>query len=251
MFERYATPCRTDGIGKVNILFTAEHSKEAQEVLGIADVTEHFPTEGFLTLTAKQQQEEYLNRLHAVLIRCANQFGWDRTPLDATRDRIIAEDFASGFFWKKPIASPDRKLKVQAFIQAGVKTFIELVFFDSKLAEQRRVKFSSISLGSGPAEFVLGRIEWIDNQTVKVLQENNRDFWTCSVEGHLEFHFPRAENGNPQGIFDLGYMYYIGRYVLPDQKRALELIQLSAAAGYKHAQRFVARKVPLKKPLPK
>ena len=89
---------------------------------------------------------------------------------------------------------------------------------------------------------MLGRIEWLDNQTVRVVQKNGRDFWTCSVDGSLEFHYPRAEKGDPHAIFDLGRMYWEGLYVLPDQKRALELIHLSAATGYKHAQRFIDAK---------
>ena len=245
MFERYATPCRTDGAGKVNLLFTAGNSEEAYEDgLGIAYVVEQFPSESFLALPARQQQEEYLDRMHAALVRCANQLGWDRKPLDAARARMIAEHFASGFFWKKPIASPDRTWKVQAYIQAGVETWIELVFFNNQLVEQRRVRFSRIPTSAGPAEFVLGRIEWLDKQTVRVVQKNGRDFWTCTVDGSLAFHYPRAEQGDPHGIFDLGRMYWEGLYVLPDHKRALALIHASAAAGYKHAQRFLAAQAP-------
>jgi hypothetical protein len=241
MFERYATPCRSGGVAKIIVTLTTGPSGEIRllDEEGIAGIAEHFAPQNFLALPEREQQEEFLCRIHAALIRCTNQPGWDRAPLDAARDRIMAENFATGFFWKKPVASPDRRWKAQAFIQAGVHTFIDLVFFNRELAEQRRVRFSAIPTSAGAAEFVLGRMNWLDNQTVRILHQNNRDYWTCGVDGSLAFHFPNAEDGNPQGLFQLGRLYDEGLYVLPDRERGLELIQQAAAAGYRHARRFM------------
>jgi len=240
MYEHYAVPMRSDGVVKVNVFLTAnELDRTPSEVLGIADVYERFDSAYFASLAPKEQQQYYLDRLHAPMLRCADHFGWSSEALAQVYDRIIAENFEFRFWWRKPLASPDRKGKVQALIEACYPARLSMVFFDSEMREQRRTLLSSGALGRGTVEFVLGDIRWQDSNTVKVQHENGRDYWLCGTDGSVSFHFPRAELGDPHGEFELGNMYYEGRYVLQDQTQGLRLIEAAAAKGFKHAINFL------------
>ncbi len=246
MYEHFACPMRTDGVAKVNVFLTAaEPNREPSEVLSIANVYGGFDAAHFQSLAPKGRQAYYLERLHQALLRCAEQFGWDAGPLSEAYRRILKADFEFAFFWKKPLASPDRRWKVQAFAQVSpLPAHLYLVFFDRKLQEQRRTLLSVGTDGPGPVEFALGNIRWQDSDTLRVENKNGRDYWLCTTDGGSEFHYPRAEAGDPHGEYDLGRMYYDGQWVLQDKDRGLDLIKTAAAKGYRHAQRFLARESP-------
>ncbi len=242
MYEHYATPLPSGGVAKVNVAFTTtELNDELYEVLGIAEVYERFDAAHFLSLSPKKRQLYFLDRLHAALLRCAKQFGWDPSRLDATYQRILAEEFAFRFFWKKPLSSPNRQMKVQALIE--VKSFpahLYLIFFDRDMHEMGRTLLSVGTDGPGAVEFALGEIRWLDANTVRVQHQNGRDYWLCTTQGELEFHYRRAENGDRHGQYDLGRMYYDGQWVLKDQEMGLQWIQAAADQGYRHAIQFLA-----------
>jgi TPR repeat protein len=240
MYEHYATPLRTDGIAKVNVCFTVDAaSAPPADVLGVADVWEAFDIEHFRELTASQQQSYYLDRLHAALIRCTEQYQWESAKLKQAYDRIVRESFRFQFLWQKPLASPDRRTKVQVFVDVQRCVKLYLIFFDRDLRELHRTLFSVTLPASGIPERRLGRIVWDDNRTARVFDKNNRDYWLISDVGDVSFHYPRAEDGDAHGEFDLGIMYYEGRKVLQDRERGLKLIESAASKGYKHAVRFL------------
>jgi hypothetical protein len=240
MFEHYATPVKTTGIGKVNICFTqSSPNPPPEDVLGIAYVIEHFDAALYQSLAGRERPLYHLDRLHAAVARCAQHFGWEKQSVDAAYSRIKEADFYFAFAWKKPVASADRRLKVQVVAEVTDATRLFLIFTDRETRELRRVLLSK--LGFGPLESVLGRIGWQDRETVRVQLGNNRDYWLCTVDGSPEFHYPPAAAGNPQGVFALGRLYYEGTYVLQDPPRGLALIEEAAAKGDKHAQNYLRR----------
>lgn len=242
MYEHYATPAVTDGVAKINIHLNANHVSHApSEVLGIASVVEGFEAERFSGLGETEQRLYYLQRIHSGVTRCAAHFGWSPEPFVAAYERIVREEFQFSFYWKKPISSPDRQWKASALVQVSpLPGRLYLVFLDSRQREVRRVLLSAGVNGPGIVEFLLGKIRWEDQRTVRVEHQNGRDYWLCPVDGPWQFHYPRAERGDPHGSFELGRMYFEGRYVLRDQPRGLELIKFAADRGFKHAQNFLA-----------
>lgn len=243
MYEHHCTPLISNGVTKVNVVFTAEElNREPAEVLGIATVYERFDGPAFNSLEPKARPYYFLERLHGAMLRYARQFNWDTAALEATRSKMIAMDFHFSYYWKKAIADPKRRIKAQPLIDASsFPTHLHLVFFDLQMNELRRVLLSVGVDGPGAVKFAFGGIEWLDSNTVRVCHENGRDFWLCSTEGHLEFCYPRADSGDPHGQYELGRMYYVGQWVLPDRERGLKLIRASADQGFKHAINFIGQ----------
>jgi len=243
MYEHYLGPLGTGGeVGKINIILTGEQkSIPISECLGIADVWEEFDTANYPSLTVTDQQRYYLDRMHSALVRCARHFGWDPAPLSAARDRMLADHLQFAFLWKKPITSPDRQTKAQGSIEVGSATRLSLIFLDRQQNEIRRSLISLMPAHDFGVKFIFGSIAWIDNETVRVTQDNKRDYWDCTVSGQVDFHYPRAERGDASGEYALGRMYYEGTVVLQDCDRGLHLIQSAATKGNKHAIAFMAR----------
>lgn len=243
MYEHLATPLPSGGISKVNVDFTTTTADaDPSEVLGIATIQQHFDSSLFIELPTRARQQYFLTQLHGAMLRCANRFGWDPERLLEAYRQIVERDFKFTFFWKKPLTSPDRHLKIQAFIDASqFPTHIFLVFSDKEMHELRRILLSVGTDGPGAVEFALGDIRWVDNLTVRIQHQNGRDYWLCTTNGELSFFYPRADHGDPHGQYDLGIMYFEGQWVLQDQPRGIELIQAAATKGFKHAIKFLAR----------
>ncbi|MCI0376500.1 MAG: SEL1-like repeat protein [Gemmataceae bacterium] len=249
MYESYATPLLTNGIAKVNVFFTAASLNPEPVVFpscpedkpgeGIADVFEFFDAAHYRGLTVAERRLYYLDRIHAALVRCAGRFGWETRQLEEARARIVRNDFRFTFWWKKPLSSPDRRSRVQAFFDVTDCTRVYLVFFDRKMQERRRVLLCTLGVISGIGEHLLHRIQWLDARTVRVTQKNGRDYWLCTTDGEPEFHYPRGESGDPHGEYDLGRIYLTGALTPPDRERGLKLIACAAAKGYAHAIRFL------------
>ena len=139
MFEHYATPVKTKGIGKVNICFTQSAANlPPEDVLGIAYVFEHFDVAFYQSLASRERSLYYLDRLYAASSHCARHYGWDPQSIDAAYAQIKAIDFQFAFAWKKPIASPDRRLKVQVVAEVTDATRLFLIFTDRESRELAR-----------------------------------------------------------------------------------------------------------------
>lgn len=242
MYEHLATPLPSGGVSKVNIYFTATiASNDPSEVLGIATVHQHFDTVHFFPLPPRDRQGYFLEQFHTAMLRCADHFGWDRQRLVDVRRQIIERDFQFTFFWKKPLVNATRSVKVQPFIDASTyPTHLYLIFFDRNMHELRRTLLSVGSDGPGAVAFALDDIRWINDNTVRIQHQNERDYWLCTTDGDLQFYYPRADQGDPHGQYDLGRMYFDGQWVLQDRARGLELIQAAAKQNFKHAVRFLA-----------
>jgi hypothetical protein len=242
MYEHLATPLPSGGVSKVNIYFTATTaSDDPSEVLGIATVHQHFDPAHFFPRAPRDRQRYFLEQFHCAMLSCADHFGWDRQRLVDVHRQIIERDFRFTFFWKKPLASLDRRVKAQPFIDVSTyPTHLSLIFFDRKMHELRRTLLSVGTDGPGAVEFALGDIRWIDANTIRIQHQNERDYWLCTTDGDLQFCYPRADHGDPHGQYDLGRMYFDGQWVLQDRIRGLQLIEAAAQQGFKHAIRFLA-----------
>lgn len=122
-------------------------------------------------------------------------------------------------------------------------TRLSVVFFDSSGTEVNRVPLTELASSGvlGVLDYILGDFVWADDETVRVLHANRRDYWNISSRGDAAFVFSPAESGNPQGLYQLATWYAEGRYVRENRQHAIELMRQSAVLGHKHAQNFLKR----------
>jgi hypothetical protein len=243
LLESLFTPAHPKGIIKANIYLTkSKQPKEITDIFAITDIYAHFDIDHFIALSANQQRLYFLNTIHAALSRGATVYGWDRDRLDACCAQIIAKKFKLQKLWRKPKASPNRKLRAHILLDISSTTKLWIVFSDPSGNQISRTMFSIMPSSAGPIEFILGDIKWIDNQTVRVRHSNHRDYWLLGVDGDIKFIYPRTESGDAQAEYQLGRMYLEGRYVLQARERAMNLIKSAAGKDYKHAIRFLKHK---------
>lgn len=244
MYEQYATPVLSNGISKVNVYFLPERPPETapyDDGLGIAYVRHHFDRSQSASLSGTERKVYYLDRLHEAILRCARQFGWSEKHFSDARERMLADDLRFAFFWKKPLSSPDRSMKVQGFVEAGPRTRVWLVFMDRSGIETQRCLLTVRGTGSSDMGHLFGEMRWTDAHTVQVTMKNGRDYWRCTADGLVEFHYPRAEGGDASGLYALGRMYMEGEIVLQDVERGMRLLREAAQKGDMHAQRYLER----------
>src|SRR5262245_16162749 len=114
MYEYHATPLRTDGCAKLNVCFKQNGSTAAvSEVLDIATVGWPFDLKAFSLLPANAQPKYVLDQAHAALLAAGRHLGWSLDRAVEAYDLIRKKALRFQFVWRKPKASPDRKIRVQ------------------------------------------------------------------------------------------------------------------------------------------
>jgi TPR repeat protein len=104
------------------------------------------------------------------------------------------------------------------------------------------VPIVSVTIALGLFETLCKKFLWVDNNTVRIVQKNMRDYWDVDiVQETSTFHYPRAENGDPHGQYDFAKMYIDGWLVEQDMEKAIMWLEKSAAQGFKRAIRLLER----------
>ena len=246
MYEYYATPLQTDGCAKLNVCFRQKPSPTAPSlVLGVATIEWPFRLNPFTNAPPNAQTRYVLDRAHAALLAAGTHFGWSLQRAHEAYSSILEKALRFQFVWRKPKASFDRKLRVQVEVDFADTVKLYVAFLDRKGQELLRKLFSVVGPGPGlgTVAAVIGHIEWLDNTSVKITHLNGRDYWICRTDGTLEFFYPRAQNGDAHGIFELGRMYSEGRYVLRDLAQGRQLVEAAANKGDKHAAKYLRKLV--------
>lgn len=243
MYEFYATPIQSNGIAKLNIELRATGSStDPVTRLDIANIATQFDLLNFSKLESEERKKFVLERIHETTLRAAKYYNWPTTTLQLAYHRILREKFQFIFCHGKPKSSPNRRLKVKASCDFNNEVRVFLIFQNKAGDEINRVLISIVGPGMGIIDFILGNIRWLDNETVQVTHKNDRDYWFCSVNGDLQFYYPRVDNGDAHAEYDLADMYLHGKYVLANRELGMKLLQSSAEKGYKHAIKLLGQK---------
>lgn len=249
MYEYLALPLATKGLSKVLMQFTSSSPNPPPQVVpsspedrdgeGFVYVYHFFDRQRFEGLGADAQNFFLLEHIHAALLRCADVFGWPKESFESARQRMIEQGFRMTVPYKKPVTSPDRRMKAQGVIEVSDRAEYFLAFYDRQMHEVRRVLISRGMPDTPCGANVFHRIEWIDPATVQITLRSGQDYWHCNPEGAVDFHFARAAAGDPHAEYQLGKMYLTGSTVLQDEERGLKLLRSAAAKGYAHAKRYL------------
>ncbi|WP_456787115.1 tetratricopeptide repeat protein [Cellulomonas sp. P5_C5] len=162
----------------------------------------------------------------------------DVEPLDDVLRVMEQEDYrVEGF--ARPVGRGARRARTHWRIEDRARIFIEVLDRGGAVIKERLV--SDLPPSVRAVEGVLGRIS-LTGRVVQLHHENARDYWSYDIDAdELDFHFIRAEAGQPHGQYDLAMMYLEGRPVLRDPEAARQWLQLAAEGGHAPAARTLAR----------
>lgn len=205
-----------------------------------------FELNRFCKLETLERNETILKTITEVLESHAEEIGFATNS--ATEAAQVVRDH--GYRWRGFIGlgkcySPDRSRHAKLWLDFGDEATLTLKIIEGNHTVQSIVVFEREITHNYWFDSICetyNRIEWRNNNELKIFQKNERDYWSFDVdESRLEFHFPRAERGDAQGAFDLGKLYLTGTIVPRDISLAMHWIKISASKGYKHAIRFLAK----------
>lgn len=235
-------PVPSPGIAMINVTFIPSGVPSIQELIDIADLRWPFAVDKFQELSVHEQQVMFIQKLRDALMFAADRYGLDKGRLDASCEKVQSDGFKAQWWWPaKPKFDPTRRTSARVFVEVAHWTRIWVAFFDRAGVKLNRALVASLGHGDtgGALESVLGDLRWEDADTLRLVCNNKRDYWRISLSGAVQFVFPMAQPNNPQGLYQLGRMFWEGRLVATDRVKAIELMRQSAALGYKHAERFV------------
>lgn len=117
-----------------------------------------------------------------------------------------------------------------------------LVVLDKNNATETKTPIASYPASVANIDEI-GAVKWTSEEQLTIARKKTKDFWIWSANEHqkINFKFYRAEIEEPKGLFDLGQMYLNGFIVTKDLSTASHYFKLSAAAGYKHAEKILAK----------
>ncbi|EDP9826660.1 SEL1-like repeat protein [Salmonella enterica subsp. enterica] len=89
----------------------------------------------------------------------------------------------------------------------------------------------------------MGDLKW-NGDIILLLHSNKKDYWFLELNKKtIDFHFERAEKGDPHGQYDLGIMYLYGNnFLAKDEKKAFYWLNKSAENGYVRALKYISSK---------
>jgi TPR repeat protein len=197
-------------------------------------------------LTDKSSEEEiksaYVNEMTEALIFLGEHYGWDIQRILALKAEIVRRNYKFYGAFGAYKSSPDRRNTAQVAWTTDDYINIGVNVKNKKNNNEIWVPIISVAIALGLFETLCKKFFWVDNNTVRIVQKNMRDYWDVDiVQGISTFHYPRAENGDAHGQYDFAKMYIDGWLVEQDMGKAVMWLEKSAAQGFKRAIRLLER----------
>lgn len=159
----------------------------------------------------------------------------EKNMFEKTMIKIEELNFSfSTYLYKKPIKN--KRYTANIFFTCTDAFNIYLEYKNDIITNQ--IHIGKLPLGNNNIiNFYYKSLSWYSDNTIKILQSNSRDYWEYNiVDNQLFFHYPRAENGDAHGQYDLAMIYLEGRFgVLENKETALKWLKKSAYQGFKRA----------------
>lgn len=144
------------------------------DLLGVCTTQVQFDVDSFFFMDENQKKITTLNLLKQGIEKIVPEKGWDPAPFNKAFEKVIKAEMNNEWFWRKPISSPERKLKASLYIVHEV-TIVKgyLIVFDNKNQEVLR----SEVFRDRPNEWAyvpyLGKIQWLSSKEVALFNKEN------------------------------------------------------------------------------
>ena len=239
-----ATKCKipTGGVAKIILQPT---SVEAEQTLANVCTYSH-PFKHLNELPANASEsairQSLIEDIHEALLSLAVLKGWDTDPIHKLHAEIIKREYQFSGTAGRPQKNPSNTLSATAAWRTDRYINIGVLVQGAKDTPERFFTAARIGIALGLFESLIGAVEWVDDQTVRLFQANKRDYWDIDVITQtVEFHFPRADSGDAHGQFDLAKMYINGWIVDQDIEQARKWLERSAEQGFPRAIKLLQR----------
>ncbi|WP_339522993.1 SEL1-like repeat protein [Pseudomonas sp. EL_65y_Pfl2_R96] len=166
-------------------------------------------------------RQSLIEDINEALLSLAALKGWDNDPIHRLQAEIIKRDYRFSGTSGRSLKNPSKTLKATVAWRTDQYIKIGVLVQGSKNTPEAFFTATRISVARGLFESLLGPVEWVNDQTVRLFQVNKRDYWEIDTTSKtVEFHFARAESGDAHGQYDMAKMYLDGWIVEQDFERA-------------------------------
>jgi hypothetical protein len=183
-----------------------------------------------------------IDDINEALLSLATLKGWDTDPIHKLHAAIVKRGYQFSGTSGRSLKNPSKTLTASAAWRTDRYINIGALVQGPKNTPDEFFTATRIGISLGLFESLLGVVEWVDDQTIRLFQVNKRDYWEIDTTSkEVRFHFPRAESGDAHGQFDLGKMYVDGWIVEQDFEQARQWLERSATQGFSRAVRLLQR----------
>ncbi|UVM50338.1 SEL1-like repeat protein [Pseudomonas sp. B21-015] len=239
-----ATKCKLPAGGISKIVLQQAPVEAEKTLLDVCTYSHPFKHLDKLPANATDSaiRQSLIEDINDALLSLAALKGWDTDPIHKLQAEIIKRDYRFSGTSGRSLKNPSKTLTATAAWRTDQYINIGVLVQGSKNTPEAFFTATRISVALGLFESLLGPVEWVDDQTVRLFQVNKRDYWEIDTTSQtVEFHFPRAESGDAHGQYDLAKMYIDGWIVEQDFEQARRWLERSVAQGFSRAVKLLQR----------
>ena len=233
-FEYVLCPIESDRIRGIQVFFNSCKT----EIIDYLDTVQCywiFDFQLYSNFDKTGKDEFVLSTVDSVMQELGKKFGWDVEAASKAVATVRDNNYYFRGEWGKSKSSPSRKRRAVIWLNYEDQLEAYLRIYEKKLLVGEEKLTLSIA-GFPSLSDSIRKIEWQSESLVRVYNSNLRDYWTFDlIANRLNYHYLRNETNDGHGEFILGMMYMEGRIVLMDFQKGIDLINVAASKGYRHA----------------
>lgn len=250
MYEYYFPITQTDNVVSITVCLIedTQEMEYPQSCANMKVVANVIDIDKFNRLTSNSKSLYIIGLCQQSIMSLVSEMGWNTEPFERTYNKIISKNCLFREYWRKAKSSPNRQLKAQIYFEDDYEK--DGIYVDFTDKSERLIKLVQFApKGYQFYQKMISEPRWESNSRVIIKRSfthsftKTSDYWIIGIDGSIDYHSPRAECAevNPHGLFDLGILYWEGKFVMQNQDKGLELIKKAAELNYKHAQKWIER----------
>lgn len=174
LYERSFDKFKTTDSWKVLIECVDEIiDPRVKDYSGVCTVQVQFHVDSFFTMNDQEKKDTTFKLLRRGIDKLISEKYWDSAPFELAFEKVKRAELKNDWYWKKPIISPDRKLKASIYIiheVAVVKAY--LIVSDKKNVEILRSEVFRDRPNEWAYARYLGEILWSSPNEVALFNKN-------------------------------------------------------------------------------
>ena len=186
LYNRCLPRVETGNFFRIIVVATEDDSKDRviEELLDVVRVTIAFDFEAFWASSSDEFEckRRILELIQIGVLAVACDLNWPTEPFHQAQIYCLDRKLIVQEYVNKPVSSPDRYWRAQTFFSCGLETVRIFVVITDKAGE-RVLSFPVAevpSTGKGTFEDYLGKLKWLDGNTVRLVSKSGKCRWDFS-----------------------------------------------------------------------